>query len=107
MCSVVPFTALRRLVDSSVLEIQVKPKLPGTRQVLAGRLTEKAAGQIAIRLRQVHAVEQVEHVCSEFEGKTFPFHHLREFCIDVGQTGANEGVSAQIALLSECGDGES
>jgi hypothetical protein len=30
--------------DSPTLEIQVKPKLPGAWQVLAGGLTEKAAG---------------------------------------------------------------
>src|SRR6266849_1149969 len=69
-------------------------------------MPEKAAGQITIRLGQVHAVEQVENVCSEFYGKAFPFHHLREFCIDVSETRASEGISTHIALLSEGGDRE-
>src|SRR6266850_680859 len=37
----------------------------------------------------------------------FPPHHLREFCINVSQTGANEGVPTDITLLSECWDWES
>jgi len=41
---------------SRYLKVQPKPKLPRTREILAGRSTKKAAGQITIRLRQIHTV---------------------------------------------------
>jgi len=71
-------------VDSPTLEIQVEPTLPGAWQVLAGGLTEKAAGEITIRLGQVHPVEQVEHIRSKLQRKALPFHNLGEFRVDVG-----------------------
>lgn len=55
----------RRGVNS--LEAEVEPELGRTRQVLRSRLPELAARQIAHRLSEIHAIENVKDICANFK----------------------------------------
>src|SRR5438445_4017973 len=85
------------------LKTEMEPKLLGPRYALSRRLTELAAGQITDGLREIHTVEEVEDVGSNFQGVPLSeAHDLGEFRIDVRQPGANVSIPAQVALASEC-----
>ena len=65
------------------LEAKVNPELGRSRNALRCRLAELAARQIADRLRQVHAVKDIENVRAELEAESFKGNCFRELSVHI------------------------
>src|SRR5882762_1477050 len=83
----------------------MQPELGRTRQVLRSRLPELAARQIAHRLSEIHAVENIKDVCANFKREALEADRLRELSVHVGQSRADIRVPSQVSLASSgwCG----